>query len=114
MKNAGKVFAQGDVIFLRVEELPESLVEVPRDEKGRLVTAHSETGHHHAIDGDDARLFQEPNDPLVAYLSVEGGGVELVHHRPVDTHAPIHFPAGIWKVSRQQEYTPEGWRRVED
>ncbi len=115
MKQASKntMFGQGDVIFVPADKVPEGCTEATR-ENGLLICTHSETGHHHAIDSDDARLFNDPKDPLVAYLSVEGSGVELVHHRSVDTHEPIFFPPGIWKVHRQVEYSPGGWRRVED
>jgi hypothetical protein len=38
----------------------------------------------------------------------------LEHLREHDTHEPIMFNKGIYHVRRQQEYTPEGLRRVED
>lgn len=108
-----KPFGQGDVIFVPVERRPEGLTEVPR-ENGRLIVTHSETGHHHAIDGDDAHLFSSPSDPLTGHLSVAGEGVELIHHRSIDTHESIFFPPGEWCVLKQREHGPEGWRRVQD
>jgi hypothetical protein len=110
---ANNPVAQGDVIFVPVESIPEGLTEEKR-EVGRLIVTHSETGHHHAIDSDDARMFTPPNDPLTAYLSVEGCGVELVHHRSIDTHESIFFQPGKWQIFRQREHAPDGWRRVED
>ena len=109
-----KAFCQGDVIFVPVVEIPSDGVVEAKRESGRLIVTHSETGHHHAIDSADARLFQDPRDPLVAYLSIDGCGAELVHHRSVDTHESVMFPPGVWQVRRQQEHAPEGWRRVED
>jgi len=111
--NGQSAFPQGDVIFVPVTERPDNAAEVTRKD-GRLIVAHSETGHHHAIDSDDARLFRDPQDPLVAYLSIEGSGAELVHHRAWDTHESVLIPPGMYKVCKQAEYTPEGVREVMD
>lgn len=114
MKEIKEQGAQGDVMFRRVGEIPQSATEsVPR-ENGKLIVTHSETGHHHAIDAPDVKMFREPRDPLVAYLQVGGAGAEVVHHRSFDTHETIKLPAGLWQVRRQREHTPDGWRRVED
>lgn len=115
--------AQGDLMFVRVDSGPYA-VDVPSDltearpEKGRVIVAHSETGHNHEVDAVTARLM-EGRDPLVAYLMPTGPGVIAVEHlRPWDTHETVGLscPTGkeIWEVRRQEEWTPEGWRRVED
>lgn len=105
--------AQGDVLFERVSTIPESAI---REEKnGDLVIAHSETGHNHSIHADtDAHLFREPSDPLTCYLRVESDFADVVHCRPFDTHETLRLLQGCWKIKRQREYTPAGWRRVED
>lgn len=114
-----KMAAQGDVLFRRIDSLPDGAVE--QDAKGRIIVAHSETGHHHAIDPTDGvRLFQPPNDPLVCYLMLDGAPhADVVHHRAWDTHDTLRLVAKsvgktIFEVRRQREHTPEGWRRVED
>ena len=38
----------------------------------------------------------------------------LEHLRSFDTHETIKLPVGTFEIRRQREYTPEGWRRVED
>lgn len=103
--------AQGDVLFMRVDALPENAEAQTR--KGDLVVAHSETGHHHSIEAEGVIHF-EVNDPLVCYLQVDDCFADVVHHRSFDTHETLRLPAGLWKVRRQREHTPEGWRRVED
>lgn len=111
----GSGFAQGDCVFLPIKALPAGTVEQKRDAAGRLVVAHSETGHHHAIESSEARLFEKSErDPMVCFLSVDGEGVELVHHRAHDTHESVLLGPGCWQVSRQEEYTPQGWRQVCD
>ena len=112
--------AQGDVLFRRIDTLPDGLTAVPDDEAGGHVVAHSETGHHHRVRGEDgARVCHyrpEGGDGLVSYLVLEGGAT-VTHERPWDTHAPLRLGGGagaVWEVRRQREYTPEGLRRVED
>lgn len=116
MKEIKEQGAQGDVLFLRVDRIPEAAKDVTAIERsgGVLILSHSETGHHHAIDNPEVKMFREPGDPMIAYLQIEGVGAEVVHHRSFDTHETIKLPAGLWQVRRQREYTPEGWRRVED
>lgn len=120
MKDISKIGAQGDVLFRRVSAVPAGAVEVVRN--GPLVVAHSETGHHHAIECKALSYFEVPGQSLVSYLRFEDGletvgGVDVVHHRPWDTHETMRLlgkPGDVWEVRRQREWTPEGWRRVED
>jgi len=113
-KSVGPI-AQGDVLFVPMEllgeKIPSSAQEMNKEEGGFII-AHSETGHHHVAVGD-LIAFSEPSDPLTGYLRVDGEA-EIIHHRNFDAHAPISLPKGNWKVLRQQEFSPEGWRRVED
>jgi hypothetical protein len=51
------MFRQGDVMLVPVKEIPDGLVEVPR-ENGRIVLAHGEaTGHAHVIEREREALF---------------------------------------------------------
>jgi len=81
------------------------------------VAAHSETGHHHAIDDTGVVQYASP-DPLKCYLVLEGAEhADVVHYRSFDTHETVRLLGGIgsvWEVRRQREWEPEGWRRVED
>jgi len=111
MKTFENQAAQGDLLILRVDAVPEAAERI-RSNGDRHVVAHSETGHHHTIPSD-AELWREPGDPMVCYLRCDNP-VVLEHHRPFDTHAPIQIPAGVFQLRRQREHAPEGWRRVED
>lgn len=115
MKTIARQAAQGDVLFRRVDHIPDGTKEQLRKAGDPLIVAHSETGHHHVVEAADARLI-ETGDPLVAYLVAEGAYADVVHKRSFDTHAPIRLEGGgaIWEIRRQREHTPEGWRRVED
>jgi hypothetical protein len=107
------IAAQGDVLFRRISQLPDDAVEQPS--AGRIVVAHSETGHDHAIDDPEVRLFERAlRDPMVCFLSVDGDFAHVVHHRPHHTHAPLRLPRGLWEVRRQREWTPEGFQAAAD
>ena len=108
-----EIAAQGDVLFRRITGLPSDITEQARD--GRIVVAHSETGHHHAIDDPAVRLFERrTRDPLICYLSVDGDFADVVHHRSHDTHATLRLSPGLWEVRRQREWEVEGLRPVRD
>ena len=81
---------------------------------GRVIVAHSETGHHHAIDDGAVRYFSEPGSPTLTYLAIDGQFADVVHHRPYDTHETLRLTKGLWEVRRQREWSPEGWRVVSD
>lgn len=116
--------SQGDVTFTRVDlsDAPARLVEewrtaktveAQRDARGRLIVAHSETGHHHSVGAADARLL-ECAGGLVCYLSVGEVYADVEHERPFDTHEAIRFIEGVWRSDRQEENGPQGWRPVAD
>lgn len=118
MKTFEQTAAQGDVMFRRVEAMPEHVKEVaPKD--GKLVITHSESGHDHVMvleretETPSVQLFADDDNPLVSWLQVNRPSV-LEHMRPSDTHEPISFGPGTYEVRRQREHTPEGLRRVED
>lgn len=117
MKKFKNYAAQGDVMFVRVSALPDA-VKALEPVNGRIVVTHSETGHDHVmvLDRDTetpaVRMYSGDN-PLVAWLQVNRP-TALEHLRPHDTHEPIMFGPGIYEVRRQREYTPAGFRKVED
>lgn len=118
MRTFDAVCAQGDVLIRRAVALPKNVSEV-KPEHGRLIVTHSETGHHHCLT-IDRKSSKTPNvqmysgdNPLVAWIKVNRP-TALEHLRPHDTHEPIMFGVGIYEVRRQREYTPEGWRQVQD
>ncbi len=109
--------AQGDLMIRRIEKLPAGAKKV-ESEKGFHVVAHSETGHNHVIADRPNVALYTTNDPMISYLEVIEATDEtetlLEHLRSFDTHETIKIPAGVFEIRRQREYTPEGWRRVED
>lgn len=119
MKTFEKQAAQGDLLIVRVDEIPATAKLVP-PKGGQIVVAHSETGHHHAFAAiPGVEKLEEPGNAMVGYLRIagevnDGAGADLVHHRPHDTHETLRLPPGNYELRRQREWTPQGLRRVED
>lgn len=107
---------QGDVIFRRADKLPDGL-SVVEPKNGRVVITHSETGHDHVMLLDKEQTpsveLYETDNPLIAWIKVNRPTV-LEHLKSYDVHESILFNPGIYEIRRQREYTPEGFRRVQD
>lgn len=112
MKTIHRSAAQGDIYLRKIGLLPKGATEVQAD-GGRVVVAHSETGHDHYLESNGVKFYRH-TDPLVCYLRVDGPHADVVHARSFDTHETLRLTPGIWEVRRQREMTPEGWKRVED
>ena len=113
MKTFRKIAAQGDVMFIKIAKLPNG-VEVVLPKNGKNIVAHSETGHHHTMVAERTKMYRLPEEIYECFLVVGEGGADLVHERGFDTHETIHFDEGTYRVRRQREYTPEGYRRAAD
>lgn len=111
-KELGVPTFQGDVAFVRVSEIPAG-AKLLGKVGGRIIVAHSETGHHHVAVAEKIRLFGV-DDPMVCYLSNESEYADIVHERSFDTHETVRLLGGCWKIIRQRESAPEGWRMVQD
>ncbi len=117
MQKFTKCAAQGDVLFVKVDSLPEGLTEQLPNNESELVVTHSETGHDHVMVLDKkpepaVQMFNGEN-PLISWLQVNRP-TSLDHKRTHHTHESIMFQPGMYEIRRQQESTPEGWRRVAD
>ena len=104
-----KLYRQGDVLIQQVREFDITDKTPIERERGCVVLAHGEvTGHSHAIEAREARLFRG-EQPNVAYLLCSDP-VTLLH----EEHAPISLPKGYYEVTIQREYHPERIRNVAD
>jgi len=106
---------QGELMVRRIdEEIPATARAVPPI-AGYHIVAHSETGHHHVIDGVKAAVYEAADDEFIGWIkSLGGDGAEITHQRGFDTHEALHLPPGIYEIRRQREYTAEGFRRAAD
>lgn len=111
--------AQGDFIIRRISELPKNLEIIP-PENGKIVVAHSETGHNHVAvleRPESVRAYKETGtkdvDLYKMFLLVTDP-TPIKHLRSHDTHETLLVPPGSYEIRRQREYTPEGFRRAQD
>ena len=112
MKTFNTTVAQGDIYIRKIDALPAG-AEVVAPENGVNIVTHSETGHHHVMDAATTTMHRLP-DSIMDCLLVVDEPTELKHLRSHDTHESIMFEPGVYHVRRQREYTPQGFRRVED
>jgi len=112
-KNFINMAAQGDLLIRKITKLPDNLTPDKKDESGRYVVAHSESGHCHVIDGKAAQLLIDETNQFIAYLEVTEP-CEIEHLRGYDTHEALRVEPGLYEIRRQVEYTPQGLRRVQD
>ena len=111
-KYSGEVVFQGDIAIELASDLPAGCAEIkPTD--GKHICGHSETGNFHFVDAAAAR-FYGTRDPLVCYLTVSEKYADLVHDRAIEAHETWRLPTGCYRISRQREWTPEGWRAISD
>jgi hypothetical protein len=97
-KEAVMQYRQGDVLLMKVKNLPCAKKAVKR-ENGRMVLAHGETtGHAHVVADPKARFWQRGDE---RYLEVPDAA-QLTH----EEHGAIALPPGLYRVIRQREYVP--------
>lgn len=103
--------AQGDLNIFVCDSIPDGLKELKPEKDGNHVLAHSETGHNHVIDGSAVRVIEQ--DEFVSFMEIKKTA-DIIHLRGFDTHETIRVPPGTYRITRQREYTPEGYRRAAD
>ena len=90
---------QGDVGFLKIEELPLKL----KKKKDNVIVYGEVTGHaHRLIDGsihkdDDGQMYLITKDTA-----------HVVH----EEHNTVKLEKGYWKILRQREYTSQDMTRL--
>ena len=111
------MYAQGDLLIERVDDLEPSGTLISPDATGATVLAEGEfTGHRHAIFDrvamfrDDALALDVPNGLYVGHIKVEGGSATILHQE----HAPIALGEGTYRVRRQRELEPKDAVLVSD
>lgn len=106
---------QGELRFYRLPDdtpIPADAVKAT-PVNGRVVVGYSETGHNHVMLAERTDLYELPKD-ILDCLMVVNDPDELTHLRDFNTHEPIRFPPGKYRVRHLREYTPEGFRRQVD
>jgi hypothetical protein len=104
-------FRQGDCFLVRVDAMPEGLVDITPD-CGRVVLMAGEaTGHHHAFYDRGVKIFAPAGSPKGSrpiYLQVVKKTALLKH----EEHSPASLPPGIYRMPTQVEHTDDDEPRV--
>jgi hypothetical protein len=108
MSNERHLQRQGDVLIVPVNSVPE---EAKVDEGNPVLVEGEVTGHAH-------RIRQSDLNAKKAFLMMVGTqmylrALEQIHIDHED-HGTNILPPGDYEIRRQQEFTPQGWRRVAD
>lgn len=97
-------YRQGDVILIGVAKIPEN-----KRKLCHSVLAEGEvTGHKHQVTEGDIELYEDVVGGI--YLKVFSRDAKITH----EEHGLIKLPKGDYEVKYQREYSPEGWRKVND
>ncbi len=101
MNNEQKV--QGDVMFIRVDKLPEEF-EANKKILKNIVLAHGESGNKHQL-----QVMDRPDTSFEIYEKKSGefylrlaSPAEVVH----EEHGTIQLDTGMYLIRRQREYDP--------
>lgn len=106
MSDFEKQARQGDVFIERVESVSPGGEEIPRDGERAILEYGEVTGHAHAIADKGATLYAIPGGKVLQVWEP----VALRH----EEHSTIKIPPGLFRVTRQREYSPQGLRNVQD
>jgi len=105
-----ELFAQGDLLLERVDELRPSGSFPAASGDGSYLLAEGElTGHSHTIHGGVTMFHDEglardiPGGLYIGHVKVEGPTARVQHQE----HAPLTLPAGTYRVRRQRELEPK-------
>jgi len=102
-----KNYRQGDVYLFSVDSIPTGRV------KEDKVVAYGEvTGHkHQVIDGD---VFVDSEGGMYLSATVETKMKHMDASGKVADHNTVNVDPGNYRIVIQEEYQPEGWKRVVD
>ena len=96
--------------MFRVDQVPADAKPVRKEPgKAHHVNGHSESGHHHVLVADRAKVFQDVSVPegMRILYAILGSPGQLTHLREFDTHAPHMFEAGTVIMFRcEREFDP--------
>lgn len=102
-KNA---FRHGDVL-IQSAKIPDGAAEIESADKRVTLALGEVTGHSHWMPASAAVMFKY-NDKT--YLRVTKKEAKLNH----EEHGLREIPVGDYEINIQEDYSPEGWKKVVD
>jgi hypothetical protein len=95
-------YRQGDLLFVLQDTCPAGDLTA---RQSNVIVAGEATGHAHRLTA--GAILEAPDGTLSLDLPYTA---KVVH----EEHNPITLDAGLWRVVRQREYSPEAIRTVLD
>ena len=93
---------QGDLLIIRIASMPQDVVR----QTSRILAEGEATGHMHEL--DKGEVYEKDG---TLYFKVEEDSTTTLNH---PEHKAVTFDPGTYKVIKQREYEPQGWRYVAD
>lgn len=109
---------QGEVKVIKIDSLPEitNPAEVEKNQNGAFIISHSESGHHHVIDGGEVmeRTKDVPEGMRIIYAILDEP-TALIQDAG-NPHGHIDLEPGNYEFRISREYDPflQQARRVAD
>lgn len=98
-----KAIRHGEVVLTPVTEVPKGKT----SKQTSFIVGHSETGHHHVLQGTEFEVTEISKNELYIRLFQPG---KLVHQKQVDKHKTLPVSPGMYKISYKTEYSP--WTKL--
>ena len=92
-----EIYRHGENLIIEVNKFPKGKIKKSKS----LIVGHSETGHHHVLEGTDIESIQ-----LEELFFRIANPTPLVHKKTHDKHNTITIQPGIYKVIPKTEYNP--------
>ncbi len=107
--NKLKPIRHGEILLLPINEIPDG----ETDKHTSFIVGHSETGHHHVLEGTQFEVTEDEKNELYFRLFEL---TKLVHKKATERHRTLTIPAGTYKRYHDTEYDPfnEIIRNVKD
>jgi len=119
-------YRQGDIFLKKIDKLSAGIKLIETN----VLALGEITGHKHKLvaekntdfrvyQNEDGLIYLEVLNPIMLYHGTEAHieqqlrGLELDLEK-LDLHEQHKILPGAYEVPTERDYTPEGWRRVED
>lgn len=89
----------GEVMLIPVKDVPNGRVL----KKGDYILAHSETGHHHVLEGTGFEITEVENGQLFVKVLKD---TNLAHRKEHDKHRTITLPPSLLERYHMVEHNP--------
>ena len=89
----------GEVMLVPVEAIPEGR----KVNTGDYILAHSETGHHHVLEGTAFEVIEAKDKNIFVKIL---DTTNLVHKKTLDAHRTITIPPSLLERYHMVEYNP--------